>query len=215
MNSKQMRRLPAALGVLAGVLATVFLPASSPAAPRTDRRDKEIRIMERALDDMLVESPNFLVRSSEPTNGIYLEGRGAVFTFKTGLYTSSWRSDDDGWHWFRHDDTRVIVIDGDGDGGTVRSGKDWRRQQLPEEERLYAAGKDEIVDTLLDFGQVLSALGDDDWLEVRARLRGAEYFHEHDINILRVRVKMRDVRDYLDGRLDRDAVRDRIEIEES
>lgn len=213
MNSRRMRRLPAALGVLAGVLATVFIPVSSLAGPRADRRDKEIRIMERALDDMLIESPNFLVRSTEPTNGIYLEGRGAVFTFKTGLYSSSWRSEGDGWHWFRHDDTRIIVIDGD--GGTVQSGKDWRRQQLPEEERLYTAGKEEVVDTLLDFGQVLSALGDDDWLEVRARLRGAEYFHEHDLNTLRVRVRMRDVRDYLDGRLDRDAVRDRVQMEES
>lgn len=213
MNSRQLKRLPAVSGVLAGILAAVFVPVSSSAAPGTDRRDKEIRIMERALDDMLVESPNFLVRSSEPTNGIYLEGRGAVFTFKTGLYTSSWRSEGDGWHWFRHDDTRVIVIDGD--GRSVQSGKDWRRQQLPEEERLYEAGKEELLDTLLDFGQVLSALGDDDWLEVRARLRGAEYFHEHDLNTLRVRVKMRDVRDYLDGRVDRDAVRNRIEIEES
>lgn len=214
MNSKRrLRPVPALAAGLAAVMATVFIPVPSVAGPRSDRLDKEIRIMERAMDDMLVESPNFLVRSSEPTNGIHLEGRGVVFTFKTGLYSFPWRSDGDGWHWFRHNDDRIIVIDDE--GAEIHSGKEWRQKQLPEEEKLYTAGKREIVDTILDFGQVLSALEGQDWLEVRARLRGAEYFHENDLSSLRVRVQMQDLRDYLDGRLDRDEVRARMQIEES
>ena len=53
--------------------------------PDSRRMDKQIRIFERVMDDMLVESPNWLVRSAESTRGTYIEGHGAVFSFKVDL----------------------------------------------------------------------------------------------------------------------------------
>jgi len=214
MTQRLKSRLGIALGaglLVAGLTGTLVSPAA--ADSRSDRLEKQVRIFERAVDQMLVDSPNFLVHSSEATQGMILEGRGVVFGFKTSLNTFPWRTDGHGWHWFRHDDDRVIIIDDD--GAVVRNAKDWRRDQLPEQERLYRDGKKEIVDTILDFGEVLSTLDDDDTLEIRARLQGADYFHENDLKKLTVKVKMRDLRDYLDGRIDRDQARSRIQMEES
>jgi hypothetical protein len=200
---------------LLGLMAGLVWAAPSGAGPETRRMDKQIGLFEMALDEMLVESPNFLVQSRDNTRGTYFEGMGAVFTFKTSLNTWPRHSDDDRhWIWSDDDDDVHIVIIGD-TGYDVKDGKEWKERLMRKQETLYERGKKEIVETIADFGDLLSTLDDEDWLKIEARLRGAALFKENDVRRLTVQVKMRDVRAYVRGTLDEDELGRRIQIDES
>jgi hypothetical protein len=123
------------------------------------------------------------------------------------------------WSWFGGD-RKVIVLDED----------DWEdldRDELEElmerkrdrdadrQERRYARGKDELVDALVDYGELLTALADDETITLRARLRRAEYFDRADLSRLTIRVRMGDLRAHLDGRLSAGELESRIDISES
>ena len=197
------------LGMVAGLLGVG--PAA--AEPESRRLNKQIGLFERAVDDMLVESPNFLVHSQDNTRGTYLDGHGAVFTFKTSLNT--WPGgfgDNHRWSW-SDDDVHVVVLSES--SYEVRGGKEWRERRIKKQETLYDLGKKELIETIVDFGDLLSTLDGEDWLKLEARLRGAEFFKEKDIRRLTIQVKMRDVRAHADGTLDEDELARRIETEEN
>jgi len=198
------------LGLALGLTATAGPGSDS----QTRRLDKQISLFEFILDDMLVESPNLLVRSSEATSGIYLEGQGAMFTFKIGLNTFTWDSDDH--HWWKRiwsSGSEVIILTDDGD--RVEDIEEWRDEQLPKQEKLYQAGKKEIQETILNFAEVLTTLGDDEWVVIKARLRGTDYFREQDIRKLEIKVQMRDIRAYAAGRLDEADAMKKFQVTES
>src|SRR5262245_35614981 len=72
-------------------LAIPVLFAAGPAGAQagTDHRmQREIRRMERDLDDMLVDSSNFLVPGMHNARGIYVPGTGMIFTFSSSLTAS-------------------------------------------------------------------------------------------------------------------------------
>ena len=208
------------LGALA-VLTMIGMSASdASASSKTRKIRKQIRVFEAMVDRMLVESPNWLVRSSEEARGSYVDGHGVIISFDASLvgkHWGSWDHDDDWWDWIWDKDDRVIVIEDESgrtediEGGSRR----WRDRALKKQERLYTRGKVEITDTILDYGDVLAFAKDDDWLEIEAHLRKAEYFREQDWNTLTMRVKMRDVRAYADGRINEEDLINRIEVEES
>jgi hypothetical protein len=188
------------------------------AAPGSDsqtrRLDKQISLFEFILDDMLVESPNLLVHSREAATGIHLEGKGAMFTFKVGLNTFNWDSDDD--HWWKRiwsSGSEVIILTDDGD--RVEDIEKWRDEQLPKQEKLYQAGKEEIQETILNFAEVLTALEDDEWVVIKARLRGTDYFREQDIRKLEIKVQMKDIRAFAAGRLDEAEAMRKFQVTES
>jgi hypothetical protein len=172
--------------------------ASTVLAGSDERMDRQIRVFEKALDTMLVDSPNWLVRNSEPTHGYYVGDHGAVFSFRASLV--SWWDDDHGpwWRWWkdRDDDDR-----------------DWD-EVVSRQERKYERGKKEIVESLLDFGEVLSSLDDDDWVEISVKLRDAAYFRENDLRRLEMQIKMRDLRAFYEGRTGEKEVIDKIQIKE-
>lgn len=203
-----------ALCTLALVLGITVVPAASADDAQERRLEKQVRVFETALDDMLVESPNLLVRSREATHGLYMDGKGAVFTFRMGLNTNSWDSDGDHWwNWLRVDDGEVIILSRD--GARVEDYDEWAKDRLPRQAELYEDGKEEIKLTILDFGVVMSELADDDWIVVKARLRGAAYFKEEDIRTLEMKIQMRDVRAYAAGRISEDQAKGKIQVEES
>lgn len=198
-----------------GLGLTLGLGAAADSADDASARrlDKQIRIFESALDEMLIESPNLLVRERDATHGLSLEGEGAIFTFRIGLNIASWDSDGPWWGRIRVEDRNVIILSGD-DIRTVDYDT-WRDEEIPRQEKLYEGGKKEIEGTILDFGEVLSLLGDDEWIVIRARLRNCEYFEDADLHKLEVKMQMRDVRAYAAGRLSREEAMRKIQVEES
>ena len=123
-----MRSILATL--LLGPIGTSLLWAPwADASGNSRRQDKEIRLMENIIDDMLVESPNFLLQSADNTRGTFIEGYGAVFTFKTSLVYRGWNSGGGWWHWFDDDD--------DGDWDDVDRGRS-RRISAEDLERALA-----------------------------------------------------------------------------
>lgn len=200
--------------VLASLIVSAGLISSAVAGSDSDerRQDKQIRIFERLMDDMLIESPNWLVRSMESTRGDYIDAHGAVFSFKVDLNSQKWFG---GNHWSYYqddDDSHVIVIR---DDGRVRGRKVTDEDVLEREEKLYRRGKEEIIETIVDFGEMFTALDDGDWIEIKVRLRGAKYFKENDLRKLSVKVKMADVRAHSRGTLDEEGLIARIQIKES
>lgn len=200
----------AAIGVLAGAVLLTGLSVRADSqtgrSGRSDRLDRQIGIFEKVLDDMLVDSPNFLVQDRNEAQGTYIDGHGAMFTFRVSLNSRHW---DDHWSWFG-DHVRIVFDDKD-----RGSRDDWKSREMEEEEKLYADGKDEIVETLRDFGAVLSSLDDSDQIELRIRLRNADYFKDHDLRKLTVTVSMADVRAFAAGDIGEQRFTDRVHFEES
>ncbi len=215
MRSRWALRCLGLLGVLA-IAGTMASEAS--ASSKTRKIRKQIRVFEAMTDQMLVDSPNWLVQSSEEARGSYIEGHGVVITFDASLVSASrWRGHKDHWwDWVWDDDERVIILESDSDSEEMDdSSKEWRDRMMKKQERLYTRGKVEITDTIMDFGDVLTFAKDDEWLEIEARLRRAEVFREKDIDRLTMKVKMADLRAYADGTIDEEALIKKIQVEES
>lgn len=205
--------------VLASLMVSAGLISTAVAGPDSDerRQDKQIRIFERLMDDMLIESPNWLVRSMESTRGDYIDAHGAVFSFRVDLNSKRWWHGGDRWSdlwsWYHDDDdSHVIVIR---DDGRSKRRKVTDEDILEREEKLYRRGKEEIIETIVDFGEMFTVLDDSDWIEIKVRLRGAKYFKENDLRKLSVKVKMADVRAHARGALDEEDLIARIQIKES
>lgn len=207
--------------------ALMVWPAVAPASDESDRvsakLERQIALIERMTDEMLVESPNFYVQSRNETRGLYMEGHGLILSFETSLVGehSSWDGANSWWKfWDGEDDRHVIVIDSDwedeDDGGeTVEEVKKWKDKHIARQEKRYLRGKTEIVDLLLDNAELLSSLADTDWIEVQASLRGAPYFRKKDLHRLVMRAKMGDLRAYSDGKLTEDAMIAKIQTRET
>ncbi len=226
MDTKQTNRSRwtrlAAVTALA-VVATGLLTADADAGSRK-KMDRQVRLMERILDDMLVESPNWLVQSSHETRGSYDAEEGAVFTFDADLVHRGYGKKMWKWNWWG-DDIHIEINDDDDDydddDRDRRSRRDRkedrkRRQDrdLRKQERLYGRGKTEIVETLLDFGDALTFLKDSEWVTIEVYLDDADYFYEKDLRRLTVKAKMADLRAYADEDISEEDAVKRIQVEE-
>jgi len=208
-------------GLLVGLLA-----GDAAAGPRS-KEARQIRLFEHIVDEMLVDSPNWLVQGRHEARGVYVQGDGAIFTFDASLVGSGWGGWDGGHKWWNFwdddDHDRVIIIgkdrwddDDEDDDGDRRSRRDdYYDREMKRQERRYERGKAEIVEMIVDFGDVLSVLADDEFLQIEAFLERADYFYEKDLDQLSMRVKMSDVRAYADGKIDEKALVEKIETKES
>jgi len=214
--SMRSRRALRWLGALA-VLATIGMAASeATASSKTDKIRRQIRVLEAMVDQMLVESPNWLVQGRDEARGSYVEGHGVVITFDVSLVGGShWHGhDDDWWDWIWDKDDRVIVLK-DEKGDEDDESKSWRERRMQSMERRYTRGKVEITDTILDYADVLTFAKDDEWLEIEARLRRSEYFRDKDIDRLTMKVKMSDVRSFAAEKMNEKDFVQKIQVEES
>ncbi len=122
---RNTNRLTAAL-VAGCVLALTALPSAQ--AGEVDKRmEREIRIAEEFISDMLVESPNWLVSWGGPTSGTYLDGVGVFFQFEASLVSGKHdRKGPFGWSVFRDFGKRVVIL-GDAD-------EEWEKTSLADDE---------------------------------------------------------------------------------
>lgn len=222
-----MPRGPGSMGILVGLALCGLLAAqAAPGAVPTDNRrlNREITVVEKVMDDMLLDSKNLLVFATDHNaHGLYLDEFGIVFSFNASLvdrpesmshYTfGGYRIEDKG-------DKIVVFKEKDpaaatgGDSADEAAGKVRKEQDAARLAGLYAAGKREIADILLDYGPTLTSLRDDQWVAVGAFLKGSDLFQQRRISRLVIKARMSDLRALSAGRITRDVAAARMLEEE-
>jgi hypothetical protein len=165
----------------AGILAIALAAGGTALADPDSKVEKQVELFERILDDTFVESPNWLVQGQHESRGRYRAGQGARFSIDASLVGGGghwggkwWNGWDGDW-----DDHVIIIHEGD-DADDVDSKADsetrhavkkkWLEHQLKRQERLYSRGKAEVVDAILEYGEVLSAVPDTEYLTIEVDL---------------------------------------------
>ncbi len=182
------------------------------------RISKQISIMEKILDEALVESRFALVRSTHPTHGVYIEDYGPVFTLEVGLV------DSEGWFggsiWSNLGKDFSIITEEDEDGEkviTIRSGskkgKKADNEDVMGDEEKYGKVKDEIIEVMRDYGDTIAKAKPNEWFTVFASPLhtswGDDGYHR-----LVLRVQMKEISAFTSGKLSEDKFAQKVQITE-
>ena len=211
--------------VLAGaacmVLAVVAAQSAAADPPGGKKMQREIRIFERVMDDMLIDSPNWLVPGRDNARGYYVPGHGPIFTFESSLVTRGWgrRSGlkifgSDHFVFWGDDDDDYDYDEDDDDRDRRRSRRDRREKSRDTEERRYDRGKQEVIDVFLDYGDSFDVAGSGEWVTVVAYLDDADVFDDNDISHLVMKAKIDDLRAYGSESLSEENMIAKIVVEE-
>jgi hypothetical protein len=193
------------------VVALFGLMVAVGAAQDSDRLDRKVNVMERVIDEVLVQSPNVLVSSRQVTRGIVLEGFGVLFTFDAGLHAQLpfgpgryVVGDSEGLKFMRERDREAAEkIQRQFEEQEVLSLEEWETKSAEERAKRIEGLEVELVDTLLDYGPTLGELKDDAWVAIVAFLDGRSPFGSEGPSQMTVKVKMRDLRRFAAGNLSR------------
>ncbi|TPW05917.1 MAG: hypothetical protein FD129_2711 [bacterium] len=189
---------------------------------------REITVLEKVIDEMLLDSKNLLIYTAGGvTHGLYMDEFGVLFSFEASLVD---RSDDIPWpkelrenYTFETDEHGNLVIrkgkkstpdapDAPETPKPPKPGENpkssptpraWIDKQAIKQATLYEAGKGEIIETLIEYGESMNSLRDSQWLCFAAFLKNSDFFLEKRISRLVVKARMSDLRSYAQGRLDR------------
>jgi hypothetical protein len=244
-STRRRTRAPRLAAALVGlVLAGGLAPLPALAAPTpTDKQVRQLKVMEGIMDQLLLDSPNFLVFGRDNVRGLYLEELGVLFTFEASLTSKESLPSifSDGNFKIRRKDGQIVIEPGEesgdddesggssgggsaGGGGQSggKKGKEGRASGHGDEEaggnespaRKYEKGKSELIQALLDYGDTMTSLADGQSVAIAALLRDNDYFADNRISRLILRVKVRDLREFSAGRLSEVEVRNRIRVEE-
>lgn len=220
---------------------------SSAASPQTleDRLQRQVRVVEKGIEEMLVDSPNLLVTTPHPVRGITLEGYGAVFSFDASLIGDGWGSLAGSWaSRFSADKRRILIRKGGKAGARVfslhgndlfvdggedepgdsedRRGADAEESEEPDEATLrrsraetYEKAKEELVQALLDYGATLSALPAGASVRLVACFDGLELSEDRTIHQLSVAASIDDLRAFGSGSASDGRARQSVTIRKS
>lgn len=188
-------------------VAPRFLKASEPANWESMRRD--VSRFERELDEMLIDSPNFLVSGGDNARAVYLPETGLIVTFDATLVGSRFSrgigrfnfsrhgrditifgGDDDDWWDDDEDDDRDSKIEKDAkvekeDRSSKRKGR---------EERRFTRGKEELVEFLADYGGEIDGLRDDEAIVIVACMDDNRHLKRNGISRVVTRVRVGDLK---------------------
>jgi hypothetical protein len=224
-------------GALALAAALLITPAVATAQDEAvpKRLDRKINVMEKVLNEVLRESPHWLVGGGgDYTRSVYLEEFGVIFSFDASLVDQDMHGVDidlEGLSFL--EDLKNIRIEQDGDKVIVfrDSDKDGEQDKDQEEEKgltveelrekrqkreadRYEQGKDELIETLLDYGDTLTELRNDQFVAITAFLENIDLLEEDDITHLIIQAKVSDLRQLGDGALTREQMLTRIRVKE-
>ena len=211
-----------AAGLATAVVLALAWSGTAVAGPDA-KVDRQIEVFERVLDDAFVQSPNWLVQGQHESRGRYRAGEGARFRIDASLVGGNRWSHSKWWKGWGGDDDRIIIIHGDDvddydveDRAERREHvKKLRDREAKRDERLYSRGKAELVEMMMDFGDLLTALPDAETLSIEVDLERADYFDEKDLSKLTLKAKLGDLRGYSDGKIDEKTMVSRIQVSES
>ena len=198
------------LVALLGIAPLGVAQADSP----NKKLQREVRIFERAVDEMLIDSPNWLVPGRKNTRGYYVPGHGIIFTFQTSLVDRDWgRKFSINWGWW-DDDSDRHRRDRDREDDDKDMDEKKRDRAGSREERLYERGKQEIIDVLQDFGDVFESVNANELVTVVAYLDGADLFWDEGIRQLEMSAKVSDLRAAAAGSLSEEELQKRIQVQQ-
>lgn len=207
--ARAARMLPLIL-LLAGTAVEVL--AQSPANSRKMKR--EIEVLENILDQVVIDSRNVLVPSRHSVHGVYLPEFGVLFTTEASLLHRDW-DNNFGFNWrnVEHKGDRIIIHKDswdDEDEDDKPNGRSWRERLAAREEKLYAGAKEELIDALLDYGDTVASLTDNEWVGITVYLGDNDYFHEKKISTLVIKARMGDIRAYSKGTLSKASMMNKL-----
>lgn len=200
--------------LMVAVLGLVAVSATA-ADDTASRLDRKVKVMERVLDEVLIQSPNVVVSARGVTRGLVLEEYGALFTLEASVGTDMFV--------FAVPEPPAAPIGGGDEDRIIiapdrphRVGREdeWLEKSNEKRAEQYAAFKAELVDAIVDYGVTLTELRDDQWLAVFAFLDSRPLLGGDGGGRLALKVKMRDLRQHSAGALSRDAVKGRVIVEE-
>jgi hypothetical protein len=196
--------------LLLGLLFVTRVDASE--APVSRKMARQIDVMERIIDQVLIDSPNFLVHGRDNARGLFLEEFGVLFTFDASLvrgkgedYSKLFQKWEKGFRIEKDDEGKTVLVIPDfsadeedlEEAEEVAEGvRSWREREADRENRLYLRGKAEMVDVLLDYGDTVTTLDDDRWVAIVAYLRDSALFEVEDFSKLILKAKVGDLRKY-------------------
>ena len=218
------------LGVVAvlGAVGVERSKASEPAGWTAMKRD--VSRLERDLDDVLLDSPNFLVSGRNDAHGIFLDEVGLILTFDAALVGSDWNGRSWSWSGLKVRNGRVTIHDlsddddddedrdkdrdKDDDDNDRSDRRSWRERDRAREERRYERGKEELVDFLIDSDSNVDAMNGSQWLMVVGCLRDSRVLDKKDVSRVIVKARVDDLKAHRSGSLSDDALRAKIVIDE-
>ncbi len=224
-------------GALALGAALLIVPAVATAQDDDipKRLDRKINVMEKVLNEVLRESPHWLVGGGgDYTRSVYLDEFGVIFSFDASLVDQGIRGVDIDFEGLSFlEDLKNIRIEQDGDKVVVfrDSDKDGKQDQDKEEEKgltieelrekrqkreadRYQQGKDELIEALLDYGDTLTELRNDQYVAITAFLENIDLLEEQDVTHLIIQAKVNDLRQLGDGAITREQMLARIRVKE-
>jgi hypothetical protein len=171
------------------------------------------------------------------THGLYIDEFGALFSFEASLVDrdeeTPWPDGMEGYSFDTDENGNVIIRrtkppKGKGPetptpptppkpGETPKATpapRAWIDREAGKQARLYETGKAEIIDTLIEYGDSMDGLRDNQWLCFAAFLKNSDFFLENRISRLVIKAKMSDLRSYAQGRIDRKAMVAKVVQEE-
>lgn len=210
------------LVAVACVALAVFVAQGSAGDPPGGKKmQREIRIFERVMDDMLIDSPNWLVPGRDNARGYYVPGHGPIFTYEASLVSRGWGRGSsfkifgsDHFVFWDDDDEDEDYYDDDEDDRDRKSRRKSREKMRDNEARRYDRGKQEVIDVFLDYGDSFETMKAGEWVTVVAYLDDADYFDDNDISHLVMKAKVDDLRAFGSGSLSEENLVAKIVVEE-
>jgi len=213
------------VGALVLAAAVVFpLLGEATEKGADEKLRKQISIMEKILDEALVDSENALVKSTHPTRGVYLDGFGFLFTMELGIVDDQ----------FRWQSLSKLLDIGEGyaitreekekEGETVITIKKKKEEEQGEkpagekktvdEAARWELVKKELVEVVRDYGDTIARAKPDEWFAIFATPLLGSWGSEKAERLV-IRVQMREITDYNEGRLSAQDFEKRVRIIES
>jgi hypothetical protein len=228
LGTRGMLALATLVG-LAVLAQTAF--AAGPVTPQKMLR--QIGVMEKIIDKVLVDSPNVLVSGMGNTRGLYVEPFGVVFTFTASILRgdSPLAPLSEAWSFSTQDDLYDITTDKDGNQViTIKKGKKQEKDKdaqadaesdkegekgwQTERVKKYESAKAELVQTMLDYGETITSLKAGQTLLIAGFIKDDDFFKEEKISRFVLQAKVDDLRAFASGELTESVMRSRIQTEE-
>ncbi|MFH1143956.1 MAG: hypothetical protein V1774_05380 [Candidatus Eisenbacteria bacterium] len=90
---------------------------------------------------------------------------------------------------------------------------EWKEQRLERQREMFEKGRAELIEALVDYGDTMTRLRDDQWVTFVVFLADSDFFREREVSRMVLKARMSDLRAYGQDRLSRDQMTARI-IEE-
>jgi hypothetical protein len=214
-------RIALTAAVLVALMGMVI--ALSAAEADDDRLERKVRVMERVIDEVLVQSDHVMISAGGTTHGLVLDGFGALFVFEGSVMGGEllivpegfvFPGDADSVFTFESRRQRTLEEAEDEELDHLRSWKEREKEAQAKRAENLEKLEGELADALIDYGATLGELEDDEWVAIAAFLGGSRFLDRStDTERLVLKVRMRDLRQYAASTLSREAAAARVVVE--